>query len=120
MPIPLIFLPLTLLGGAVLVAGVALFWRELLDWLKRGVEKVKEIVGAALEGAKTFVVQLSDGVKNVAKYYSKNKITEEYEETVTRKAVNENEVPEELRIKIRMHMNVEIDTTEELLAKLSA
>jgi len=119
MPI-FLFLPLTLLGGAVLIAGVALFWQELLDWLKRGIEKVKQAIGAAIEGAKTFIVQMSDGIKNVAKYYSKNKLTDEYEETVTKKAVNENEVPEELRMKIRMHMNVEVDTTEDLLAKLSA
>jgi len=112
------FIPLLLIAGAVLV-GIA-FWDELVGWMKRGIEKVKQMMQVAIEGAKTFIARMSDGVKNIAKYYSKNKLTNEYEETVTKKAVNENEVPEELRAKIRMQMNVEIDTTAMLLAKLSA
>ena len=112
------FIPLfLLLTTAVVLAG---FWKELVDWMRRAAEKVKQMIQSTIEGVKTFIVRMSDGVKNIAKYYSKNKLTNEYEETVTKKAVNENEVPEELRAKIRMRLDVEIDTTAELLAKLSA
>ena len=112
-------IPILLLAAGIAI-GVALFWKELVSWMQRAIEKVKQIVSGVLEGAKTFIARMSDGLKNIAKYYSKNKITNEYEETVTKKAVNENDVPEELRAKISMKMNVEIDTTTELLAKLSA
>ena len=108
-----------LLIGAALV-GIAVFWKELISWMQRAINKVKQIISGALEGAKTFIVKMTDGIKNIAKYYSKNQLTNEYEETVTKKVVNENDVPEELRNRISMHINVEVDTTVELLGKLSA
>jgi uncharacterized protein (UPF0297 family) len=111
---------LLLIGGAIIGAIVALYWRELLSWMQRAIEKIKQIAKGVLEGAKTFIARMHDGIKNIAKYYSRDMITNEYEETVTKKAVNESDVPEELRAKIRLQMDVEFDTTDEFLAKLTA
>jgi len=110
---------IALLLAAALVA-LAVFWKELIEWIRRAIDKIKQIVSGVLAGVKTFIVRMSDGLKNIAKYYSKDKITNEYEETVTKKAVDENEVPEELRAKIKAQMNVEVDTTEELMLKLTS
>ena len=47
---------------------------------------------ASIEGVKTFIVKTKDGFKNSIKYYSRNKITEEWQETVVLKPVDENEI----------------------------
>jgi hypothetical protein len=121
-------LPVIWLAGLALGAigaGVILtsYWKELISWIQRTIEKIEKIQQViegvlVLAGAKTFIVLMQDGVKNIVKYYLKNKITNEYEERVTKKKVNEKDVPEELRAKL--HMGVENDTSRELLAKLTA
>ena len=112
-------LPILLLAAAVAV-GLAIFWKDIVAWIQRAIEKIKQVIPGILEGVKTFLVRLKDGLKNIAKYYSKNKITKEYEETVTQKAVNEDQVPAELRAKANVNINMEVDTTNELMAQLAA
>jgi nucleoside diphosphate kinase len=110
-------IPILLLLGAVVV-GLTVFWKQLVEWMKRIVQKLKEVLKVPIEGMKTFITRTKDGLKNIAKSYSKNKITGEFEETITRKAVNESDVPAEIRAKISGTFDIEIDTTEELLAQL--
>jgi len=102
-------------------AGVVLtsYWEELISWIQWGIEKIQQVIELVFLGVKTFVIWMQDGIKNIAKYYSKNKITNEYEETVVTKKVNENDVPEEFKNKAYRYKNVEIDTSAEL-AKLMA
>lgn len=78
-----------------------------------------EIIKTVVEGVKTFVIKLGDKIKNIAKHYSKNKISNEWEETVVKKDVDERDVPEELLAKVKATQGNEVDTTDMLAIQLS-
>ena len=103
---------------AATLVGLAAFWKALITWLKRVIEQVGKMIGAVVEGVKTFIVRLSDGIKNVAKSYSKNKVNGAWEETISRKSVAERDIPPELIARVNAKLGKEVDTTEELLAEL--
>ncbi|GHV31524.1 hypothetical protein FACS1894167_13990 [Synergistales bacterium] len=100
-----------LLGVAAVGFLLATFWEEVRTWLIRGWEELKKISEIVVAGVKTFAVRLADGIGNIAKYYSRNKITNEWEETVTRKKVNESDVPPDLVARFK-GSTVEVETTD--------
>jgi C4-type Zn-finger protein len=111
-----------MLGLAILtlalIAGAALYWKSLIDFVKKSIEKIIRVTQKVVEGFKTFTVRLVDGFKNLAKSYSKNKLTDEWEETVTKKSVDERDIPKEIKDRIYNRINIEIDTSQMLLAQL--
>ena len=108
---------------AALVAGVviAAFWKNICEWIKKAVDKIKEVLKVAVEGVRTFVVKTREGLQNKSKYYNKNKLTKEWEETVYTKKVAESEVPAEILAKIRVaNVDIDIETSNELKLAISA
>ena len=102
----------TLLLGAVIVGIVAAFGDELLDFVKKGLKKVRKVINGTIEGVKIFVKKLQDGVKEIAKYYSK--AGQKWEETTITRTISEDELPEEIRNKKSYKKNKETEITEEL------
>jgi hypothetical protein len=103
-----------LLSGAIF-AGLAVYWQNIVEWVKKAVSKIKEVLGVSVEGTRTFIVKTQEGLQNRAKYYNKNKITSEWEETIYKKNVNESDVPADILAKVQMQtINIEVSTTEEL------
>lgn len=102
----------TLLLGAAIVGIVAAFWEDLMDFLNKGLKKVRKIVNGTVEGLKVFVQKLRDGVKEIAKYYSR--VGQKWEETTVTRTVSENDVPEEIRNKKSYKKNKETEVTKEL------
>ena len=102
----------TLLLGAAIVGIVAAFWDELLDFVKKGLKKVRKIVKGTVEGLKVFVQKLRDGVKEIARYYAR--VGQNWEETTITRTISEDELPEEIRNKKRYKKNKETEITEEL------
>ena len=98
----------TLLLGAVIVGIVAAFWDELLDFVKKGLKKVKRTV----ELLKVFVQKVQNGVKEIARYYSR--AGQKWEETTITRTISEDELPEEIRNKKSYKKNKETEITEEL------
>lgn len=87
----------------------------MVEWIKKAVVKIKEVLGVVVKGVRTFIMKTRDGLKNKAKYYNENKITKEWEETVYTKSVDESEVPPEILAKLNAQkIGVEVATTEEL------
>ena len=78
-----------------LAAGVALvaFWKEICQWIKKAVEKIKQVLGIVVEGTRTFITKTVGGYQNKSKYYNQNNITGEWEETVYTKMVDESQIP---------------------------
>jgi len=108
----------TLLWGAAIIAGVgivATFWNELVSFLKKAVQKVREMVAGVLYGFKVFVKKLREGVKEISRHYSK--VDQHWEETTVTKTIPESEVPPE--ILERAQANVELDITDELEMELT-
>lgn len=87
-----------LLGAGLLVGGtlVASFWNEIVDWLKRAVVKVKQMIDMAVYGTKVFIKKMYEAIKEISKHYSQDKYGQWHETVVTRE-VPENQVPPEIR-----------------------
>lgn len=110
-------IPFILLGAAALGAvALAMYWREIVAWLKRVYEKLPDSVKQNLQGATAFVQKLANTIKNIMNYYSYNEKTEKWTETTVTKEVNENDVPKHIREK--MAKNAKVDITDELQEKL--
>ena len=102
------------LSGA-LVAGLVIYWQKIVKWIQKAVNKIKEVLGIAVQGTRTFITKTVSGFQNKSKYYNENKVTGEWEETVYTKEVDESEVPPEILAKVSIQkINVEVQTTEEL------
>lgn len=89
----MIAITVILLLSSALIAGLAMFWQNIIAWIKKAVNKIKEVLGLQPDGTRTFITRTAEGLKNKSKYYYKSKLTSEWEEVVYTKAVDENEVP---------------------------
>ena len=107
--------------SAAVIIGLHIFWQKIIEWIKKAVNKIKEVLGVVVQGTRTFIVKTKEGFKNKAKYYNENKITKEWEETVYTKNVDESEVPPEILAKVNVQkIDVEVPTTEELQLVIGA
>lgn len=107
-----------LLVGAGIIAGgtlLAAFWNDVVDWLKRAVEKVKTITGMIVYGTKVFIQKAYKAIQQISRHYSKDSYGRWHETTVTRE-VPEHEVPEEIRNMAKKSQ--ETDITHELELQL--
>ena len=101
--------------SAAFIAGMIIYWKQIVEWIKKATNKIKEVLGITIQGIRTFVEKTIDSIKNISKYYNENKVTGAWEETVYTKVVSENEIPSDILEKIRAtEMNTQISTTEEL------
>jgi len=108
------FLVIAGLSG-LLIAGLIKFWKEIVEWIKKAVEKIKTTFRVVVKGTRTFIVKTLEGLKNRAKHYNENEVTGEWEETVVHTNVDEKDVPADILAKIRVqNIDIEIQTTEEL------
>lgn len=109
-----------ILLGAGLLVGTSLivtYWNNIISWLKKAINKVKEIVDGVVYGTKVFIKKMKEAIKEISKHYSKDEVGRWTETTITRE-IPENEVPEEIRRKA-MSMSGEVDITDELEMQLS-
>jgi hypothetical protein len=109
-------IPIAIIAGAAIV-GLVFTWKKVVEWIKRVIDKLSQIIAGVIEGFKPLFARVADGFQQICKVYAKNAITNEWEETVTRKKIAENEVPKELRERVRRaKIGQEIDASKQLLA----
>lgn len=117
----MVAITIILLLSAALIAGLAMFWQNIVAWIKKAVSKIKEVLRLTPEGTRTFITKTTGGFKNKSKYYYQSKLTQEWEEVVYTKEVKESEVPADILAKVRHKaLNVDISTTEELKLAINA
>lgn len=117
----MIALAIILALSAVFIAGLIVFWKKIVEWIKKAANRIQEVLGVAVEGTRTFIVRTQEGLKNKSIYYNRNKLTREWEEVVYTKKVDESEVPSEILAKVNAQpIGVEVSTTEELRLALEA
>lgn len=113
----MILTSLLTVGAVILGVGLlATFWNDMVSWLKRAVQKVKEVIGVVSYGFTVFVRKLREGLKEISKHYSKKQ--NKWQETIVTKEIDESEVPDEIKAKASMSRDVEI--TDELEMKLES
>ncbi len=112
-------IPVAYLVGAAIVTAVVVgvFWKEISAWIKRIWEKLPESVKANLQGAKAFVEKIGSTAKNIMAYYSYNKDTDKWNETIVTKEVSMSEIPDDIRKKVE-RSGGRAEITEELEKKL--
>ena len=110
----MILIPLLL--GAAVVGLVAAFWKELVSFLRKAVQKVQQIVAGIVYGCKVFMKKIQEGIKEISRHYSK--VDQHWEETTITRVVSESEVPDE--ILKRAKANEELDITDELEMQLES
>jgi len=117
----MIAIALIIVLGAAFIAGLVIYWQNIVKWIKKAVEKIKQVLGVLVQGTRTFITRTKDGLKNKSKYYNENKLTGEWEETVYERNVDVSEVPAEILAKLQAQKeNVEVPTTEDLRLLLPA
>lgn len=106
---------LSLIVGAVLL--FATFWDDIVDWLQKVVNAVKKAIKGILYGVKVIVNKTKEGIREIAKWYSKNGT--QWEETTKTRLVSEYDVPEEIRRRAELEGNVDISNQLEEKLKLA-
>ncbi len=105
---------LTAVVGGVIGAGIALYWKKIHQWLKRVLEKLPQKIINTLKGVLSFVKKSVNTAYNIMKYYSYDKYTKQWNETIVTKEVDESEIPEHIRNRVNANLSKEIETTDEL------
>ncbi len=105
---------LLLIGAAGLL--LASFWEDIVNWLKKAVEKIKSIVSGVVYGCKVFIQKIKEGAKEISKHYSKEGT--QWTETIVQKTIPLSDVPEEIRNKVN-RTSGEVDITQELENQLA-
>lgn len=84
-----------LLIGAAIVGGglIATFWRQIVDWMKRVLEKVKTLVQGVVAGFRIFFSRMQGAGKEISKNYAK--VGTKWQETIVERTVEISEIPEE-------------------------
>lgn len=107
---------LLLVGGALIGAGIAIYWKNIAEWLKRIYVKLPPVIKQYLQGALSFAQRIGSTFKNVMKYYSYNEETKKWNETVVTTEVDESTIPAHIRNKL--NQSSEVETTQDLEKEL--
>ena len=101
--------------AAVVIVGVvcAIFWNNIVDWLKKVGNKISEKLQKVVYGTKILATKTSGKLKNISKNYVRSGT--EWEEYVITKEITEDEVPDYIKA---LAESEEIDITKDLELKL--
>ena len=103
--------------SAAAVGLLSLFWKDICNFLKRAMEKVRQIVRGIVMGSKIFLKKIWEGVQEISRTYSYDNANRQWEETTTTRTVSPSDVPPEFLQKVSSE---EMDVTDELEMQLSA
>lgn len=107
-----------LLIGAAIVGGglIATFWKQIVEWLKRILEKVKTLVQGVVAGFRIFFSKMQGVGKEISKNYAK--VGAKWQETIVERSVEISEIPEEYLQRMTTS-GTEYEFTEELEKQLA-
>lgn len=105
-----------LIIGCAVAGLIAAFWKDLVKFLQKAIEKVQQVVSGILYGTKVFIKKMSEAVKEISRHYSK--VDGHWQETIVTKTISESEVPED--ILKRAGYDTELDITDELEMQLES
>ncbi len=101
-------------AAATLVATLAEYWQELVEWVKKCINAVKKLIEGIVYGFKVFITKVSEAIKEISKHYSKE--GNQWTETIQTRVISADEVPDEILAKARY--NKETDITEDMEEQL--
>lgn len=103
-----------LIMTAVLI-GLAVFWENIVKWLRKLFEKIQQMIRGVIYGAKVFVRKASNKLQEIT--YSYTKTPEgKWQEVQAKKDIEESDLPND--IKKKLNMSAECDITDDLAMQL--
>lgn len=108
-----------LIGAAIIAGGslLAVFWNDIVSWLKRGISKVKQMIKIGVYGTKVFIRAGSKAtVEEISRHFSKDH-NNRWHETVVTREVPANKVPADIRKRAKYGREVDITSELELQLK---
>ena len=110
--VTMILIAVAAIVAAVLTAFTVVFWKKIVAWLKKMVEKIKKIsFQSVLHGTKNFLKKIGKRFKKVAEFFSKLINSDRWlKQTVTsEELIDANEVPEDI---LKKYQSATGDTVE--------
>lgn len=110
-----------LIMGAGLIIGigiVAIFWNNIISYLKKAIPKIGEVIHNSVVGVQVFLRKTTDGIMQITKAYSQNLETRKWKETIVKRKLDEEKVPKDKRERLRM--DEEFNITPELENELKS
>ena len=106
-----------ILGASVIVGATlaAKYWRKIVDFLKKVLTKLKQIIKGTIMGSAVFLKRIGDKFQNRTKHYSQNE-QGKWKETIVCYEQDADEIPEKYRE--YAGFDQEVDLTEELQLQL--
>lgn len=105
-----------LIVGCAIAGLLAAFWKDLVGFLQKAIDKVKQVVSGILYGSKVFIKKLGEAVKEISRHYSK--VDGHWQETTVTRQISASEVPKD--ILERAGYGTELDITDELEMQLES
>ena len=102
--------------AAVLTAFIVVFWKKIVAWLKKMVQKIQKIsFQSVLHGTKNFLKKIGNRFKKVAEFYSKLINSDRWlKQTVTsEELIDANEVPKDILKKYQSATGETVEITTE-------
>ena len=104
---------LTALIVGCVIGILGAFWDDLA-FLKKAIEKVKQLIRGVVQGAKIFLRKIREGIQEISRNYTYE--NGRWEETTVTRTVPESEVPADIRA--RVGYSADLDITDEMQLKL--
>ena len=99
--------------GALAGAVIHAYWKNIIQWLAKAANKIKEVLHIAVEGSETFIKRVGAGFKNMSENYSKLPGGKWRKDTVIEQNyIDENDVPAEIKRAMLNSMGIEGEKIE--------
>lgn len=103
-----------LLGAALLGGAIAIYWKNIVNWIKNLINNLPLAIKKFLTGVETFITSVKEGFFNIIKTYSYK--DHKWTETIEHQDVREYDIPEHIRNQLKKQST--INTTDEVLLEL--
>lgn len=99
--------------GALAGAVIHAYWKNIIQWLAKAANKIKEVLHIAVEGSETFIKRIGAGFKNMSENYSKLPGGKWRKDTVIEQNyIDEKDVPAEIKQAMLNSMGIEGEKIE--------
>jgi len=99
--------------GALAGAVIHAYWKNIIQWLAKATNKIKEVLHVTVEGTETFIKRIGAGFKNMSENYSKLPEGKWRKDVVMEQNyIDENDVPEEIKRAMLNSMGIEGEKIE--------
>lgn len=117
----MVFLAASLIAGVIIATGLlGIFWNDIKNRFEKMIDKVQQTFGHKVEGCRVSMTRQQGRMAKVLKTYHQDQAGI-WHETVARKNVAENEIPEEYLQRVQHLKDMEeVDMTDEFAMQLTA